>query len=387
MHPVIPGIDSLIAQAEKYKSLRLGLITNNAACTHSGESSRTALLKSELQIVKLFSPEHGLSAAGIDGAFQKNFTDPVTQLPVISLYGEKLKPDAAAINDIDAFLFDVPDVGCRYYTYLWTMTLAMEAAATHHKKFLLLDRPNPAGGNLQMTEGHMLDETNCSSFIGRWNIPLRHCCTLGELAIFFSKTKIPNTDLEIIRLKNWNRNEKPLLKNEKFIPPSPAIRDMETVVLYSGMGLLEGVNLSEGWGTPTPFKITGAPWIDEKLLAQEFDALKLPGIKANPVCFIPNEGMYRDTNCKGLKFSITNTETFRPVHTALQLIRLIQKLFPQHCRPRKYPTVANPSGENHLDRLTGVLHSFEKSATGEIEKEKFWTPDSWEAVIRNSLLY
>ena len=387
MYPIIPGIDSLIAQAEKYKSLRLGLITNNAAFTFSGESSRTALLKSGLQIVKLFSPEHGLSAAGVDGAFQKNFTDPVTELPVISLYGEKLKPDAAAIKDLDALLFDIPDVGCRYYTYLWTMTLAMEAAAAHHKKFILLDRPNPAGGNLLMTEGPMLDETNCSSFIGRWDIPLRHCCTLGELALYFSKTKIPNTDLEIIKLKNWNRNEKPLLKSEKFIPPSPAIRDMETVVLYSGMGLLEGVNLSEGRGTSTPFKITGAPWIDEKLLAQEFAALNLFGIKANPVHFTPNEGMYKDTECKGLKFSITNTEAFRPVHTALQLIRLIQKLFPQHCQPRKYPTVANPSGENHLDRLTGVLHSFEKTATGEIEKEKFWTPDSWNAAISSSLLY
>jgi len=144
------------------------------------------LLDAGFNIVKLFSPEHGLDVKGVDGATIKDGVDALTRLPVISLYNEKLQPDENDLKDIDMVLFDIPDIGCRCYTYLWTMTYVLEACAAYNKKFIVLDRPNPVSGSLRFAEGPMLDEAHCSSFIGRWNIPLRHSCTLGELALYFN---------------------------------------------------------------------------------------------------------------------------------------------------------------------------------------------------------
>jgi uncharacterized protein YbbC (DUF1343 family) len=386
MQKTIPGINSFIEITEPYKHARLGLVTNNAAVTSSGEASSVALLKSRFQIKKLFSPEHGLNAKGEDGSFQKNYTDAVTGLPVISLYGDKLKPSAEDLQDIDAVLFDIPDAGCRFYTYLWTMTYIMEACAENNKLLIILDRPNPCGGNLKMAEGPILDEANCSSFIGRWNIPIRHCCTLGELASYFSVTRIKNLQLEIIKIKNWNRNENPELINPDFVPPSPAITDMETVLLYPGMGLLEGVSISEGRGTASPFKIIGAPRVDSNELHKAFAALNIKGIESRPAEFIPEQGPFKGIMCSGLNFMLTDTDTFRPVKTGLQLIELLIKMYPDQCRERLYPTVANPSGKNHSDRLTGVFNSFEKIKSGTIWKEKFWD-NEWENIISPYLFY
>ena len=169
MEKVLFGIDYLLLQKNKFQGYRLALATNNAATTSSGESSRIALLKADFAIAKLFSPEHGLTAQGEDGAYQNNSTDSLTQLPIISLYSEHLMPTAEDMADIDMVLFDIPDVGCRFYTYLWTMTYVMEACALHNKPLVILDRPNPIGGDIDRAEGPMLDEKNCSSFIGRWD--------------------------------------------------------------------------------------------------------------------------------------------------------------------------------------------------------------------------
>ena len=137
--------------------------------------SRVALLKNQFKLVKIFSPEHGISVKGDDGVKQQNVTDTITDLPVVSLYGEKLMPSEEDMQDVDMVLFDIPDIGCRFYTYLWTMTYVMESCAAYNKPFMILDRPNPIGALLEKAEGPMLDEANCSSFIGRWNIPLKHC--------------------------------------------------------------------------------------------------------------------------------------------------------------------------------------------------------------------
>src|SRR5215471_11878283 len=147
------GLDSFLQQADKFSHLRLALVTNNSATTRTGKLNRVALLEKGFRVTKIFSPEHGLTATGEDGAFQKNVLDPATGLPVISLYGESLMPSEEDLSNIDAVLFDVPDVGCRFYTYLWTMTYVMEACAQFHKTLFILDRPNPAGGNLDLAEG------------------------------------------------------------------------------------------------------------------------------------------------------------------------------------------------------------------------------------------
>ncbi|MBS1621205.1 MAG: DUF1343 domain-containing protein [Bacteroidetes bacterium] len=380
------GIDSILHQKTENKNTRYGLVTNNAATTSDRTPTRIALLKAGFHIVKLFSPEHGLTAKGEDGVYQNNSVDPLTLLPVISLYGEKSGPDETDLADIDAILFDIPDSGCRFYTYLWTMTFVMEACAGCKKKFILLDRPNPISGNLDLAEGPMLDEKNCSSFIGRWSIPIRHCCTLGELAYYFSQTRINKLDLEIIRIQNWNRNEISKKTSTAFIPPSPAITDIETALLYPGMGLLEGINVNEGRGTDTPFKIVGAPWIKKSELQEEFLSLKIKGIRSQAHSYIPVSGQYVNENCNGIRFSITDASQFRPVHTGLQLIHLLISLYPDYCTNRFYKTNVNPSGENHLDKLSGVAQSLEKIKKGEIPQSYLNNPE-WKALITPFLLY
>lgn len=358
--PLQFGVDTLLLQAGKFKNIRLALVTNNAATTSKGVHSRVALLESKFHLVKLFSPEHGLTAQGEDGVFQTNVTDVATGLPVISLYGDRLKPSDEDLTDVDAVLFDIPDVGCRFYTYLWTMTYTMEACAEFNKPLFILDRPNPLSGDLNLAEGPLLDEGNCSSFIGRWSIPVRHSCSVGELANYFAATRLKDLDIQVIKVQNWNREE--LAQNIKwfFVQPSPAIPDAETALFYPGIGLLEGINVNEGRGTGSPFKIFGAPWINADQLHKEFENLELPGVITHPCSYEPGFGMYCNEMCHGLELKLSDVSSFRPVRTGLELINLVASLYPQHCRERLYKTRANPTGERHLDKLTGVYNSFEK---------------------------
>ncbi len=380
------GIDRFLQQAVQFSNTSFALVTNNAATTSFGESSRKALLNAGFKIKKLFSPEHGLTARGEDGAYQKNITDALTQLPVISLYAEKLMPDENDLADIDVVLFDTPDVGCRFYTYLWTMTYVMEACAKFNKPFYVLDRPNPTSGNIGLSEGPMLDEQNCSSFIGRWNIPVRHNCTLGELANYFSAARVKNLDLKIIKVQNWNREEMGKEIAWFFVPPSPAIIDVETAFLYPGMGLLEGINVNEGRGTATPFKILGAPWINASELQIQFCALQLEGIDSQPISYKPISGLYANETCHGLQFSITDTSLFLPVKAGIQLIHLVMSLYPSHCTERFYKTNVNPTGKNHLDKLTGVYQSLDKIKYGQ-KLETALSDSQWKEVIEPYLIY
>jgi uncharacterized protein YbbC (DUF1343 family) len=386
METLLSGVDIICKKADTYKNIRFGFVTNNAATTIEGKLSRTALLKAGFNLIKLFSPEHGLTAQGADGTYQPNQTDPVTLLPVISLYGEHLAPSATDLEGIDMMLFDIPDVGCRFYTYLWTMTYIMEACARHQVPLLLLDRPNPLSGNIEKTEGPLLDEINCSSFTGRWNIPIRHSCTLGELASYFAATRVTNLNLKIIEIKNWNVTETIPEPGYNFVPTSPAIKDLETAFLYPGTGLVEGINVNEGRGTDTAFKIIGAPWIDAMELMNAFHKLRLPGISADTTDYIPYSGLYSGEKCYGLKFSLTDKDKFRPVEMGLQLLRLIISLFPESCRERLYTTLANPAGKCHLDQLTGIKHAFEFIKKGSLPVTTLAKKD-WEEFISPYLIY
>ena len=379
------GVDVFLKHKAIYKNYRIGLVTNNAATTSNAELSRIELLRTGFNIVKLFSPEHGITAKAADGSFQDNITDAVTDLPVISLYGERLMPEATDLIDIDLVLFDIPDVGVRFYTYLWTLTYIMEACSVYNKPLLILDRPNPLSGDLSKAEGPMLDKQYCSSFIGRWNIPVRHSCTLGELATYFNATRNIDIDLRVIKNKNWDRNV--LAGTDwNFTPTSPAIPDIKTALLYPGTGLVEGINVNEGRGTPTPFKIIGAPWIDSEVLLKEFLKLSLPGIKAEPIRYTPTDSLYANELCYGLNLEITDVNKLNPVLTGLELIRLIQTLFQDECEERLYKTVANPKGKNHLDKLTGVMDSFKKIKNREL-LQQYYATGNWKEVIGPYLLY
>ncbi|MEO6820805.1 MAG: DUF1343 domain-containing protein [Ginsengibacter sp.] len=379
MNKVLFGIDQFCGYGDRYKSIRIGLVTNDAASNAFGLKSRVALINAGFKIVKLFSPEHGLSANAADGAFVPDHTDEITNLPVVSLYADKLKPTAKDLEDIDAIVFDIPDIGCRFYTYLWTMTYMMEACAEYLKKFILLDRANPLSGNLAMAEGPFLG-VNCTSFLGRWSIPIRHSCTQGELANYFVSSHIPNLDLEVVKMKEWNRNDFPGKENWDFTPTSPAIKDAATALLYPGICLLEGINVNEGRGTEMDFKIFGAPWINASSLKDNLEKLNLPGIYFSTTWYIPNWGLYQGEVCFGLQLQITNEQTIRPVSAGIEILKQLIKNYPITCEERLYKTNANPDGIEHLDKLLGIQNAY-RTIKNNIPIETQIPNELWQDII------
>lgn len=378
------GIDSILQQAHIYKHKRIALVTNNAATTFSGELSRVALLNSGFNLVKLFSPEHGITTAGEDGAYQQNITDSVTGLPVISLYADKTAPSTEDLQNIDLVLFDIPDVGCRYYTYLWTMTYVMEACAASQKSFVLLDRPNPIGAELSKAEGPFLDEQTCSSFIGRWNIPVKHCCTLGELALYFAATKIKGINIDVKKVQHYKRTET-AAADFFFTPTSPAIQQFETAMLYPGTGLLEGININEGRGTELPFQICGAPWMKNEELKHSKEQQQHTGIAFTTCIYQPAAGMYAGEPCNGLQLHITDAKNISTVKTGIALVQTIIQLHPESVKERLYTTNANPTGIAHLDKLLGVQHAFTKLQQGHYIETN--VAREWEQTMKPYLLY
>lgn len=379
------GVDNFLKQVQDYKGKRLALVTNNAAVTSRGTSSRLALIEKGFNITKLFSPEHGLSTLGADGAFMNSGFDPVTGLPVISLYGDHLFPTAKELEDVDVVLYDIPDVGCRFYTYLWTMTYVMETCAAVGIPFILLDKPNPISGNLDLAEGPMLDEENTSSFLGRWSIPIRHCCTYGELASYFAAKKLKNLKLTIIPVSNWERNATEPAWGWNFTQTSPAIVTSSVALVYPATCFLEGVNVNEGRGTDTPFSICGSPWINPEELALQFNSLNQKGVFATAAKYIPVDGLYAGKECNGIKLFVTDTSAFRPVATGVELLKLLYRLYPNRLQERLYKTRANPSGEGHLDTLLGVKNAFSKIKAGEAFKLDI--ANEWRSLIYPYLLY
>lgn len=351
------GLDVVLPRSHAYRNKTLALVTNDAAVTSNFEPARAALLSAGYKIARLFSPEHGLGAVGADGSSMPGGIDALTGLPIVSLYGPRLRPDADHLADIDTVIFDLPNPGCRFYTYLWTLTNVMEACREHGKELLVLDRPNLVSGNLDLIEGPVLDEEHCASFVGRWQMPIRHSCTFAELARFWSGTRVAGLRLDIVPVEGWDRNSFPGDASTSFVPPSPAIVDPEAVLLYPGLGLLEATNLSEGRGTATPFRVMGAPWFDASRCALRFNGMKLPGVVVRTITFTPASSKYQGVPCNGLMVHMTDRESFRPVLCAVVLIKLAKDLHPKEFAWSRYPTSVNPTGERHLDKLLGIYNA------------------------------
>ncbi|AXY73668.1 DUF1343 domain-containing protein [Paraflavitalea soli] len=396
---MLSGIDILLANPPAWKNSRIGLVTNHAACTADFKPSRQALLEAGFGVTRLFSPEHGLDTIGVDGAEMHDGIDPLTGLPVTSLYGSKLAPDERDLAELDLVLFDIPDIGCRFYTYLWTMTHVMESCAMHKKHLVIADRPNPLSGRLELAEGPMLDERYNSSFIGRWNIPIRHSCTLGELALYFKSTgssKVLQENahafkLDIIHCANWERAIFYSQQQHSFVPTSPAITSFESALLYPGLGLLEATNISEGRGTATPFRVAGAPWMDGPRIAALINDLHPKGVFARPVSFHPWEGKYAGQPCHGVMLHVADPAVFRPVAFGWLLIRLIKNAHPDSFAWAPYPTHVNQSGARHLDLLTGLKDAESLVAgSGDNSTEdinRYTDPGDWRNRVGPYLLY
>ena len=325
---VLNGIDSLVLSSFKpLAGLRVGLITNHSGLAHNGKSTIDLLHAAPgLRLVKLFSPEHGIRGTA-DGKIGDS-VDSRTGLKIHSLYGASRKPDAASLRGLDALVFDIQDIGCRFYTYISTMGNCMEAARSSKLKFFVLDRVNPIGGNL--VEGPILSGKR--SFTGYHEIPVRHGMTVGELAKLFVLERFSGLDLTVVPVRNWKRDQ---LFSETGLPwvnPSPNIRNLKAAIIYPGVGLLEFTNLSVGRGTATPFELVGAPYIKPGDFANELNRAHLPGVEFKPATFTPKSSIFKGQACGGVRIILLDPNA-RTVDLGMALGVVLRKLYPGQWNP------------------------------------------------------
>ncbi len=348
------GADALVASPSLLGSTRrVGLVTNDAArLAHDPtQHTRRALQLAGVPLVRLFSPEHGLAATAADGAAVADGMDALTGCPVVSLYGERLRPEASSLEDLSCVLFDVPDVGARFYTYTWTLYHMLAACADAGVPLVVLDRPNPLGGDVGMAEGPLLDPV-CRSFVGEDRIPIRHQATLGELARLWQRERFPAAILTVIPCTGWSRTMRWPETGCPWIPTSPSMPSYASAVWYPGICLFEGTNLSVGRGTDAPFQQLGAPWLSADAVCETLATVPLDGVTLEPITFTPTLPPYDGVRCHGIRLH-GDPATVRPVAVALQLLTAVRIAHPASWAWARYPTAANPSGEGHLDRLVG----------------------------------
>ena len=317
------GIDHL--EAERYASLRgmrVGLITNHTGIDRNWNPTIDSLRSAPgVTLVALFSPEHGIR--GTVDAKVSDSTDPVSGLPVYSLYADTRKPKPEQLAGLDALVFDIQDVGARFYTYIATMGLAMEAAAAAHVKFIVLDRIDPIGG--VRVEGPLLRGEE--SFIAWHSLPIRHGMTVGELARMFNDERHIGADLTVIPLQRWRRA---LWMDEAGLPwinTSPNMRSLTEATLYPGIGIIETA-VSVGRGTETPFELAGAPYADGATLARELTAMSLPGIRFESTELTPSSSVFAGKRCGGVRLIITDRNALRPVMTGVAIALVLHRLYP-----------------------------------------------------------
>ncbi|MFN3148395.1 exo-beta-N-acetylmuramidase NamZ domain-containing protein [Bremerella sp.] len=320
------GVDVLADNHfELLKGKRVGLIANHTSRNKAGRPTHLLLAESpEVDLVALFSPEHGF-AGSLDQSHIGDMVDPETGITVKSLYGESRKPTPKQLEGIDVLVFDIQDIGCRFYTYISTMGLAMEAAAEQGIPFVVLDRPNPLGG--EVIEGPLLDRDE-HSFVAFHSIPVRHGMTIGELARMMNEERGWKTDLTVVPLSDWHRDQLLLDTGLPWRNTSPNMRNLTQAMIYPGVGLLEMTNVSVGRGTDTPFEVLGAPWIDGSQLATRINSYNLPGVKAIAVEFTPDASKYEGTLCGGVNFIITDWASFRTLDLGWATASSLRALYP-----------------------------------------------------------
>ncbi len=353
------GLERLLEDVGPLRGRRVGLVTHAAAVRADLSDAIDGLDQAGATPAALFSPEHGLDGAAADGAAVADVVESRTGVPVYSLYGSDQAPAADVLASLDVLLFDMQDVGVRFYTYISTLYHVLRSAAEAGVPVMVLDRPNPIGG--EILEGSVL-EAGYESFVGIAAIPLRYGLTIGELARWFAADAELDVDLTVVPLANWHRR---LWFDETgltWVPTSPAMPHLSTATLYPGMCLLEGTNLSEGRGTALPFEICGAPWLDGYGLAQRLNALEVPGVRFRPLSFVPlADTRYGGELCGGVQVHVTDRALFRPLTVGLKLISTVKAMVPDAFawRARSWE-----GGHPHVDLLAGTDQVREAIDTG-----------------------
>lgn len=318
------GIDRLLDDPLRWTGgPRVGLLTNQAAVTGdlrpTLEAARTA---PDLRLARLFAFEHGLSGFGEDARPIDDDRDPRSDLPVVSLYGPRRRPEPVLLDDLDAVIIDVQEVGVRAYTYATTVALLLEAAAQAGTRLVVCDRPSLLGPRVA---GPPLDPAH-RSFLGYLDVPFQHGLTLGEAMRWHAAGALGaetgastgSVDLAVVALSGWRRDAP--LASAPFVPPSPGLPSADAVALYPGLVLLEGANLSEGRGTPLPFSLLGAPWLEAYGLAEELNALALPGLWARPLDFQPESGRFAGRVCHGVQLHPTDVAELRAFEAGVRIL-------------------------------------------------------------------
>ncbi|PUA37915.1 DUF1343 domain-containing protein [Paenibacillus elgii] len=320
------GADRLSLLESELRGLRFGLLTNPTGINRRFESviDRCAGFKSAA-LTALFACEHGIRGERQAGVRFGDEKDDKTGIPVFSLYGNHKRPTEEMMAGVDAVVFDIQDLGVRFYTYLSTLVYIMEACAAYGKRLIVLDRPNPLGGIV--SEGGML-EAGYESMVGAWVVPFRTGLTIGEFAEYVNSHMPVRCSLQVVPLLGWRRDMEYPATGLPWIMPSPNIPTMDTVRVYAGNCLFEGTNVSEGRGTTRPFELLGAPWMDGRAVGEAVNRLGLPGVHAQPVYFTPTFSKYQGELCSGVQLFVTDPAAYRSVATALHLLHTVATLYP-----------------------------------------------------------
>lgn len=347
---VMNGIDVLLCQqTSPLEGKRLGLITNHTGVTRDLRGTAPAMLDAGYDLRALFGPEHGLSGAVADGVSVGDEVDPATGLPVYSLYGDTLEPTEEMLEGLDALVFDMQDVGVRFYTYLYALAYSLKSAARQGLAFYVLDRPNPIRGDV--VAGRPVDE-RFKTYVGDYGLPFRIGMTPGEFARYVNELNGWGADLEVVKLEGWDRS---LWFDQTDLPwvlPSPNLPTLESAVVYPGTVLFEGTNCSEGRGTGRPFETIGAPWMRA---AETCDALRtafldadIEGVKVREAVFVPTTSKHEGEACRGFQLHVSDRDTYEPVSAAVVCLKVIHDLHTDEFEWRAYRNM-----ELAVDRLSG----------------------------------
>lgn len=325
--PVLSGIDLYERKwPPKLKGSRIGLLVHPASVNRRLQDTVSLFrLSHKSQLRALFGPQHGIRGETQDNMIEwEGFFDQLTGLPVFSLYGQNRKPGPSMLKDIDAMVIDLQDIGSRYYTFIWTLELCMQTCMEINKSVVIIDRPNPIGGHT--IEGPVLDE-RYASFVGQRPLSVRHGMTIGEIGNYFHHEYYPALDFSVITMHGWERK---MWFDDTALPwvmPSPNMPGLDTAIVYPGMCLLEGTNISEGRGTTRPFEIFGAPFIDPDMLVSRLREYTLAGVVFRPMYFQPTFQKHQGELCGGAQIHVLDREKFRPFKTGVAVIKTIHDLY------------------------------------------------------------
>jgi len=321
MSTVLSGLDVLLQKSPRFlRDARIGVIGHQASVDSRLRHIIDLLRERKASLTAIFAPEHGLWGTAQDQIPITTQKESTSQLPIYSLYGDQRVPTQEQLAHVDVLICDLQDVGSRYYTFIWTMALALQACARHGKKFVILDRPNPIDG--RTLEGPVLD-LNYASFVGLYALPVRHGMTIGEIGQWINATYQIGADLEVIPLQGWKRSMEFAATGLPWVPPSPNMPTLDTALIYPGGCLIEGTNLSEGRGTTRPFEWVGAPYLSGDAVARLMNSEKLPGVHFRACYFEPTFHKFQGNLCGGVQMHITDRATIKPFFTVLSLIKRI----------------------------------------------------------------